>query len=670
MRYLRRQLAFTLALLLVSDPLIANTNKDIYRMDLEQLMQIEVISAEKKSQSLLRTAAAVHVITQDDIRRSGALSLPEVLRGVPGLEVMQIDASNWAVSIRGFDSRFANKLLVMIDGRTIYTPLFSGVYWNMNETLLDDIDRIEVIRGPGGTMWGANAVNGVINIITKKTSETQGTQFSFTGGSQERNISARHGGRINDQVSYRFFTKGKHVENFNNGTPLVQANDQWRDLSSGFRVDGNLDSRNQWTLQGGYNVGHANQLGSIPSLIPLGNFITPDTVKYHAGNILFRWDKQQSDDNKWRIQAYYDYFRRDAYNAALNVHTFDLEIQNQLKLSMLSKHQFVWGAGYRGIVDELESSFALSFNPGQRYTRTFNAFIQDEIQLTDKLRWTLGSKVEHNSYTGFEFQPNTRMLWEINDKHSVWGSLSRAVRVPSRTESDARINFLATPGRDPLSPPALFSIFGNPNLHSEKVYSAELGYRSILTSTLTVDTSLFYNYYDYLSSSAMSFSGIELSPVLPHLLMATNLGNQMTATTYGAELHTKWQATDYWQLMASYTWFKLDGQYKNGSMASLDRLYALEHSDPRNQFSLRSDLRLPHNLEFNSMLYYTDKLQGQQVNDQARVDLRLAWAPKPMLELSVVGQNILNEQHKEFTAVDLLYSQIPRSVYGRIILRF
>lgn len=270
MGYLYERLAFALVFMLISNPSIASKNKDIYRMDLEQLMQMEVISVEKKPQSVLKTAAAIHVVTQDDIRRSGALSLPEVLRGVPGLEVMQIDSNNWAVSIRGFDSRFANKLLVMIDGRTIYNPLFSGVYWNMNETLLDDIDRIEVIRGPGGTMWGANAVNGVINIITKKASETQGTQFSFIGGSQERNISARHGGRINDQVSYRFFTKGKHVENFNNGTPLVQANDQWRDLSSGFRVDGNLDNRNQWTLQGGYNVGHANQLGSVPSLIPLG----------------------------------------------------------------------------------------------------------------------------------------------------------------------------------------------------------------------------------------------------------------------------------------------------------------------------------------------------------------------------------------------------------------
>jgi iron complex outermembrane receptor protein len=258
---------------------LADTKKDIFNMGLEQLMNIEIVTASRKSQSLLKTAAAVHIITQEDIRRSGATSLPEVLRGVPGLQIAQIDANNWAISIRGMNDRFANNLLVMIDGRSIYNSLFGGVYWNMHETLLEDIERIEVVRGPGGTLWGANAVNGVINIITKNTKDTQGTQFSFIGGSQEKNISARHGGMINDQVSYRFFTKGKHVESFNN-TPVYPAHDQWRDLASGFRVDGDMDASSKWMLQGGYNVGHANQLATSTSLIPP---IIGDGVKYQSG---------------------------------------------------------------------------------------------------------------------------------------------------------------------------------------------------------------------------------------------------------------------------------------------------------------------------------------------------------------------------------------------------
>ena len=429
-------------------------------MELEQLMNIEVVTASRKSETLLKTAAATHVITQEDIRRMGATSLPEVLRGVPGLQVAQIDSNNWAISIRGLNDRFSNNLLVMIDGRSIYNPLFGGVYWNMHETLLEDIERIEVVRGPGGTLWGANAVNGVINIITKNAKDTQGAQFTLLGGSQEGIFSARYGGKVNDQISYRFFTRGKNVQQFND-TPLYQANDHWRDLASGFRVDGDMDAGSKWTLQGGYNTGHANQLTSSTSLIPPATLPVADGVNYQSGNIQFRWEKQFSEDNKWRAQSYYDFFGRHALAATNRIHTVDLEIQNQLKFAALQKHEFVWGVGYRAVVDELESSFTVAFDPRHRYTRTFSAFIQDDIRLTGKLKFTVGSKVENNSYTGFEFQPNARMLFEINERNSVWAAVSRAVRVPTRSENDFRINFLATPGKDQFSPPILFGILGN-----------------------------------------------------------------------------------------------------------------------------------------------------------------------------------------------------------------
>lgn len=670
MRLILRQLTSLFIIATYSSYASAGIKKDVFDIELEQLMNIRVETVSRKSESLIKTASAIHVITQDDIRRMGATSLPEVLRGVPGLHIAQIDSNNWAISIRGLNDRFSNSLLVMIDGRSIYNPLFGGVYWNMHETLLEDIERIEVVRGPGGTVWGANAVNGVINIITKNARDTQGAQFTLLGGSQEGLFSARYGGMMNDQISYRLFTRGKRVQEFND-TPQHPANDHWRDLSSGFRVDGNMDATSRWTLQGGYNVGHANQLTTATSLMPPSTLPLADNVNYQSGNVQFRWDKQFSENNRWRVQSYYDFFGRQALHATNRIHTVDLDIQNQLKFAALQKHEFVWGVGYRAVVDDLDSNFIVAFNPNHRYTRTFSAFIQDEIQLTNRLKFTVGSKMEHNSYTGFEFQPNARALFEINDRNSVWVAVSRAVRVPTRSENDFRINFLATPGRDQFSPPALFSLFGNRSLVTEKIYAAEIGYRTLLTNTLSFDTAGFFNYYDDLIGSRPSV-GFESAPFPPHLLISNLVSNNQAATAYGADMQAKWQPVDYWQLASSYTVFKMDAHYQNGFVGNPADIANLEKSSPRHQFSVRSDLKLPHHLEFNTMFYFTDHIQSRDLHVpvQGRLDLRLAWVPSPKLELAIVGQNILNKQHQEFTALDIFSSQIPRSVYGRIMYRF
>ena len=641
-------------------------------MDLEQLMNIDITSVSKKSQSLLKTAAAAHVISQEDIRRSGATSLPEVLRGVPGLQVTQIDANKWAISIRGFNDRFANKLLVMVDGRSIYTPLFSGIFWNMHDMLLEDIERIEIIRGPGGTLWGANAVNGVINIITKKTSDTQGGQIDFVGGSQERNLSARYGGKFNNHTSYRVFAKGKQVDKFNN-MPDQQAHDKWRNLTSGFRIDNDLDSNNKWMLQGGYNIGTAGQLATSTSLQPPSTQLVADTLKYQSGNILFRWNKQNSNDSKWRVQAYYDYFKRHSRGASHQIHTFDIEIQNQIRI--LKNHEVVWGIGYRGVLDELESSFAFTFDPRKNYANTFNAFIQDEFQINNALRLTLGTKLEHNDFSGFEYQPNARLLWEVNDRHSIWSAASRAVRIPSRaTYSDVRVNYFVAPGTNPQSPPVLLSILGRKNFNSEKVYAFELGYRGQITDIFTLDAALFYNYYDDLASIQTGFRGLETQPAPPHILIANTVGNNMRASSYGAELLMKWQANHAWLITTSYSWFKLDARLRNSNTANSNGIILTKdiigNSDPRHQFSVRSNIKLPFKLEFDSNLYFTDRLAARNVSAQARLDLKLAWMPKPKLELSIVAQNIFNKQHQEFTAPDIFNSEIPRSAYGRISIKF
>lgn len=553
----------------------------------------------------------------------------------------------------------------MVDGRSVYSPLFSGVFWNMQDMILEDIDRIEVIRGPGGTMWGANAVNGVINILTKNADETQGAMINFTGGSQERNISARYGGKINDQTSFRLFAKGKHVESFNDSSQQP-ANDQWRNFTAGFRVDGNLDANNNWMLQGGYAVETANQLAFTDILFRSDSSALEDRIDNQTGNILFRWENQQSEDNQWRFQAYYDYFKRRSVGVTNEVNALDLEIQNQL--NFFEKHAVIWGLGYRGVFDKLDSNSIFSINPEQRFANTFSAFIQDEIRLTQAVRFTLGSKIEHNSFSGFEFQPNTRLLWEINDRNSIWAAASRAVRIPSRTESDFRVNLQTIPSRNPFVPPTMISAIGNKSFNSEKVYAFELVYRSQLTDTFTLDTALFYNYYDDLINYDLNIVGIEQQPTPAHLLVANNFVNKMTASTYGAEISTNWQIISFWQLSTSYSWFKLDAQTKNIDPAN--DIFRKENLDPRHQFSVRSNIQLPYNIEFNSLFYYTDRLQAHNVTAQARLDLRLAWSPTPMLELLVVAQNITNKQHQEFTARDIYHSDIPRSAYGRITLRF
>ncbi len=634
-------------------------------------MNVEIVSASKKSEPLLKTAAAAHIISQEDIRRSGATTLPDVLRGVPGVQVAQIDANKWAVSMRGFNDRFSSKLLVMIDGRSIYTPLFSGVYWNMHDVPLDDVDRIEVIRGPGGTLWGANAVNGVINIITKKAHETQGTQVAYIGGSLEQNLSARYGGKINGQTRFRVYAKGRHHENFNQAPErqnLGPANDQWRNVTTGFRVDGELAGSSDWMLQGGYNTGTANELVTSTSLTPPGATVLRDAIDYQSGNMLFLLNKQISDANKWRVQAYYDYFKRTALSATNLVHTVDLEIQNQRRLFEI--HNVVWGVGYRSTLDELESNFVVSFTPDKLHFKTFSAFIQDEVQLTEKLRLTVGTKVEHNDFTGFEYQPNARLLWEVNERNSIWTAFSRAVRIPSRANRDIRINFLAVPGNALNSPPTLFGILGDRKFRSENINAFEVGYRSLLTSNFSLDTALFFNIYDDLPSSERSAPGFEAQPLPTHLLISSTFDNQTKANTYGAEIMTKWQVFDFWQLTSSYTWFKMDARYVKNSTADLSQLFRLENSDPRHQFSVRSHIQLPYNLEFNSTFYYTDKLKGRGVSEQARLDLRLAWNPTPNLELAVVGQNLTNKDHFEFDSTDAFHTHIPRSAYGRITVRY
>ncbi len=452
-------------------------------LSLEELMELKVTSLAKKPVSLARSPAALTVITAEEIRRSGLTTIPEVLRLVPGIDVAQIDANKWAISSRGFNGRFANKLLVLIDGRTVYSPVFTGVYWDVQDMLLEDIERIEVIRGPGGTLWGANAVNGIVNIITKHAKDTQGGLAQAGAGDQERGLGAlRYGGKMGEDVHYRF--SGKYFSRDDFVTAREDdAHDQWHMVRGTFRLDWDTSERDELMLQGAIYDGEADETGILTSLTPPSVLSATDTTELSGGHALLRFTHRQSDASEWVVQAYFD--RAERFDDALgpiDVDTYDLDFQHRFPTG--EHHELTWGLGYRRVEDDLPDAFTVSFDPLSRGVDLWSAFVQDEIILMEDLRLTLGSKFEHNDYSGFEFQPSARALWEVRPQHILWGAVSRAVRTPSRAESDFRVNVAASPG--PVSP-VLVSILGNPDVEAEELFAYELGYRGWLTSQMYID---------------------------------------------------------------------------------------------------------------------------------------------------------------------------------------
>ncbi len=521
-RRARRSLGAAASLVIVAVGGIATAqgtaDDDLTQLSIEELMNVEIFSAAKKTQKLFDTPAAAFVITREDIRRSGATSVPEVLRIVPGVEVAQISASEWAISIRGFNDRFASKLLVLIDGRSVYTPLFSGVYWGPQDTvLLEDVESIEVVRGPGGTLWGANAVNGVINIRTRQARDTQGALATVLGGNQESNAALRYGDRLGENGYYRVYAKGFRRDALRDAEG-DRAHDAWDQVQGGFRADWTLSGRDELTLQGDFYDGQPDQTLTISSLTPPSAPIVEDSVDLRGGNLLFRWKRQLGADSEWILQTYYDANERREVDLDQRIDTFDIEFQHRFPWG--DRQEITWGLGYRSVRDDLDGSFTVSFDPTSRRTELYSAFVQDEIRLLDHLRLTLGSKFEHNDYTGFEIQPTARLLWQVDPQQSVWGAVSRAVRTPSRSDSDIRINLAGIPG----TPPTLLSIFGNEDLDSEELLSFELGYRSEPRRDLSLDVTAFYNRYDQLINVEGSAS-FELTPPPPHVVLAQNFGN-------------------------------------------------------------------------------------------------------------------------------------------------
>jgi iron complex outermembrane recepter protein len=633
--------------------------EDLNHLKLEELMNVEVTSVSKRAEKLSEAPAAITLITAEELRRSGATSIPEALRQVPGMDVARLDAHDWAISARGFNDLFANKLLVLMDGRSVYTPLFSGVYWDVQDTLLEDIDRIEVIRGPGAALWGANAVNGVINIMTRPAEETQGLLLTGGGGSEERGFAGiRYGGSLGTNAYYRAYAKY-----FNRDDQVVpdgsDANDRWNMQRGGFRVDWKPSTEDQYTLQGDLYSGRAQQTFFLPTPNPPAFAETNrSSVDVTGGNVIGRWTRAFSDSADLKLQFYYDRTTRETAVLDEERNTIDVDLQHHFLWG--ERQDIVWGLGYRASAEKIDSSYTGAFDPDQRTVQLFSLFGQDEITvMADRLHLTLGSKFEHNDFTGFEYQPSGRLSWTPSDRQTIWGSVSRAVRTPSLAEDDIRLRQLTgLPGVQVL-------LQGDRAFDSEDLLAYEVGYRWRPLERVSLDLTAFYNEYDHLRS-------VEPGAVLagPPVTLTATAGNKLHGETYGIEFAPKWQVTDWWRLQAAYTFLQMELHRDSGSGDTTSE--RAEGRSPHHQLSLRSSLDLPHDVEFDCTLRYIDRLVDFSIPSYVVLDLRLAWRPFKNLELAIVGQNLLDNRHPEFQALIITTerTEVEHSVYGKVTWRY
>jgi len=639
------------------------TSAQLANMSIEQLVKVEVTfvsSLFKKETPLEQAAAAVTVVTSDDIRRLGITTLPEALRLVPGLDVARIDSHEWAISARGFNAQFANKLLILMHGRTIYGPAYGGVSWGLHDTVMADVERIEVIRGPGASLWGANAVNGVINILTKSARQTQGLLLSASGGTEDQpSVALRYGGQLSSNLYYRVF--GKYF----NRDGLVtsdgsDAMDDWSSLRGGARLDWEPSSASIFTLQGNYYKASIHDNENVVVLAP--PYVTSTNAENldYGGNVLGRWTREFSENSTLTLQAYYDRFRQEQVGTSETRDTIDFDAQHRFGLG--ERHDIIWGLGYRYTEDKFPTDFFLTWTPPERHDQLFSGFIQDEITLIPRrFTTTVGSKIEHNDYTGFEIQPSARLLWTPTEHQTLWGAVSRAVRTPSRYETGARVNYSVS--ERPPSSLDLVSLFGNSHADSEKLIAYELGYRIEPNRRLSVDIAGFYNDYEELLRFVPGDS-FQQGPVT---VFPQTVQNSGSAETFGFELSAQWKVLPNWRVAASYSWL-------HANVRPDDRAF---QGNPEHQFQLRSYLDLPWQMEFNSALYYVDEqtaasgLGMETIPAYVRLDLGLVWHPTKSLEIGVWGQNLLDDRHREFPSLkSSVQTEIPRGVLGRITLKF
>jgi iron complex outermembrane recepter protein len=613
--------------------------RQLSQLSLEELLQVEVTTVSKKAQPLAQVPAAIFVITQDDIRRSGANSLPEVLRLVPGLHVARIDASKWAVSSRGFNGRFADDMLVLVDGRTVYSPLFAGVFWEAQDTPLEDIERIEVTRGPGGMLWGANATNGSVHIITRHAKETQGGLLSAGGGTQERAFGTlRYGGTLGN-AQYRLYAKG-----FARDATAEAVQDDWRKGQLGFRTDWDVTTRDSLTFTGDYYRGDAGQQSTI--FTSLGSSTVTEAARLSGGNIGLRWARHLAPNSDLTFQMFYDRTARQEAAFSETRDTFSVDFQHHLLLT--ARQDVVWGFGHTDTTDHTRADAPITFDPTHRRLLTTSAFVQDELRfLDDRVRLTVGAKYLHHTYAGNLFLPNARILWAPDATHSLWAAVTRSARLPSRFERDGS-QIVGQNGED------IVRLIANPNYNSETLWGYELGYRAQFSPKLSADLALFYNSYEKSEAEA------ELSETI------VQMNNNRTVNSYGAEFSAEWQVMDGWRLRPAFTYLQLRHHLAPGNESDDIGM------DPAHQFSLRSLLNLSSTVELDTSFRFVDQLPGLHVAAYQALDLRLGWHPRNDVEISLVGQNLFDSRHAEFSPerIQTVPTEIPRGFFAKVTWRF
>ncbi|WP_166646948.1 TonB-dependent receptor plug domain-containing protein [Prosthecobacter fusiformis] len=601
-------------------------------LSLDQLVDVEITSVSRRPEPLLKASSAIDVLTSEEIRRSGATNLPDALRLATGLHVAQFDGHSWAISARGFNSTTANKLQVLMDGRSLYTPLYAGVFWDVQHTFLPDIEQIEVIRGPGATLWGANAVNGVINIRTKTAQETQGWMMQGGRGTEENGFGGiRYGGKIGDSTYYRAY-----VTTLNRDSLSLELNgddslDEYALTKGGFRMDSELTSTDTLTLQGDLYTGRFGQ-------------VVGDDIEVGGGNMIIRWNHEISNDESFWLQAYYDRtYRLVPGSAEETRNSYDIEMQHSKKLT--PRQHLIWGLNARASEDQIgEQAAGAAFLPANETLYLFSGYLQDDIQvLPDLLMVTLGSKFEYNSFSGFEYQPSLRFALTPTERQTFWGSVARAVRTPSRIDQDVYIP-------NPQISPAILR--NNRDFDSEVLIAYELGHRAKWSRSVTTDLALFYNDYD----KVRSIETVGSPPT--HYVFA----NGVAGETYGAELDVKWQPTRWWQLGLGYTIMQTNLRTEPGSTDPTEG--SGEFNDPNHILVIRSSMDLPGNVELDATFRHVDELQQTALSNTpaySTVDIRLAWRPTNDLELAIVGRNLLDASHTEFRRNAT--REIGRSVY-------
>jgi iron complex outermembrane recepter protein len=580
------------------------------RLSVDDLVNLEVTSVSRRSERLFEAPASVYVISADDIRRSGATTLPEVLRLAPNLDVARVDPVQHSISARGFNNAVGNKLLVLIDGRTIYTPLFSGVFWDQQDLLLEDIERIEVISGPGATLWGANAVNGIINVITKPTSETQGGVVSAALGSDDRGIAMRWGGTMN-AASYRAYAKLSGWDHTDNAAGTAMLND-WQRHQVGMRVDWS-SSRDTITTQGDAYTGESEHRGFA------GPFeITPIEV---AGlNVLTKWTRRLDGDASMHVQAYFDHAERDDFVLFRpKVNLFDLEFQHS---TPVGAHRLLWGGGYRHSRDHIDAAFASRFFPDRKNLNWENVFVHTELRMTDRIGATIGTKLENNDYTGLEHLPSARVTWKALENHFLWGGFSRAVRAPSRF--DREVFF-------PMTPP--FIVVGGPNFVSEVANVFEAGYRGQPAEAVSYSVTAFTHLWDRLRSGTA---------------VPVQLENRIEGPVYGVEAWATYRPAAFWTLSTGTKLLSEHLELEPGSTDPVGVDNPTLRNDPDYQWMFRSSMDLSKNVELDVNLRGVAALPKPAIPAYTEMDIRVAWRPNGRLALSVNGRDLLHDSHPEF----------------------